>query len=160
MDNIKAHAIVIEPIDKLVLNPDNPNKHPPEQIEHLRKIIKYQGFRNPVIVSNRSGFLIAGHGRIEAAKLEGFTTVPVIYQDFENEASEYAHMVADNAIQMRSELDKSMINEKFVEFGPDFDADFLGIKNFVIEPFDSGFNPSEAAADKKHKVCPHCGEAL
>ena len=47
----------------LVQNPRNPNKHPQKQIELLAKIIKSQGWRAPITVSNRSGFIVRGHGR-------------------------------------------------------------------------------------------------
>ena len=68
---IRSKNIVITPIKKLVLNPKNNNKHPKEQIERLAQLIEFQGFRNPVVVSNRTGFVVAGHGRIEAAKKLG-----------------------------------------------------------------------------------------
>jgi ParB-like chromosome segregation protein Spo0J len=104
---IKSKEISIVDIDSLVLNPKNNNKHPKEQIDRLAKLIKYQGFRNPLIVSNRSGFVLAGHGRIEAAKLAGLKEVPVMFQDFENEAQEYAYLTSDNAIASWSVPDQN-----------------------------------------------------
>ena len=137
---IKAKDIQITPISKLVLNPKNNNKHPKEQIERLVKLIDFQGFRNPVIVSNRTGFVVAGHGRIEAAKKLGLNEVPVIYQDFDNEAQEYAYMTSDNAIASWAELDLGMVNSEMLDLGPEFDIDLLGIKDFVIEPIEK-FEP-------------------
>lgn len=61
------------------------------------------------------------------------THLPVMFQDFESEAHEYAHMTADNAVQQQSILDFKKINEKFPEFGPDFDIDNLGIKDFGMD---------------------------
>src|SRR5262245_5749664 len=58
-------------IEKLVTNPRNPNQHPQTQIALLAKVINHQGWRSPIVVSNRSGFIVAGHGRFEAAKLLG-----------------------------------------------------------------------------------------
>jgi len=58
-------------IEKLVGNPSNPNKHPQKQIELPDKIIKAQGWRNPIVVSKRSGFVVKGHGRLAAARLLG-----------------------------------------------------------------------------------------
>lgn len=133
---IKANAIKVVDIDSLVPNPKNNNKHPKEQIERLAKLIKYQGFRNPLVVSNRSGFVLCGHGRIEAAKLAGLKEVPVMFQDFDNEAQEYAYLTSDNAIASWSELDLSMVNTEMLDLGPDFDVDLLGIKDFVIEPIE------------------------
>ena len=94
--------------DALVGNPRNPNKHPKDQITALAKIIKRQGWRHPIVVSNRSGFVVKGHGRLLAAKELGVSAVPVDYQDYESEASEYADLMADNKIQEFSELDIKM----------------------------------------------------
>lgn len=137
---IKSKEISQVEIDSLVNNPKNNNKHPKEQIERLAKLIQYQGFRNPVVVSNRTGFVVAGHGRIEAAKKLGMKTVPVMYQDFENEAQEYAYLTSDNAIALWAELDLSAVNTEMLDLGPDFDVDLLGIKDFVIEPIEK-FEP-------------------
>ncbi len=129
--NIKSNSIEIVEIDSLVLNPKNNNKHPKEQIERLAKIIKYQGFRNPLVVSKRSGFVLAGHGRIEAAKLSGLKKVPVMFQDFESEAQEYAYMTSDNAIASWAEIDLTMINTELLELA-DFDIEMLGLKDFEV----------------------------
>ena len=137
---IKAKDIRLVDVDSLVPNPKNNNRHPKEQIERLAKLIKYQGFRNPLVVSNRSGFVLCGHGRIEAARLAGLKEVPVMYQDFENEAQEYAYLTSDNAIASWSELDLSAVNTEMLDLGPDFDIDLLGIKDFVIEPIEK-FEP-------------------
>lgn len=138
--DIKAKDIRLVDVDSLIPNPKNNNKHPKEQIERLAKLIKYQGFRNPLVVSNRSGFVLCGHGRIEAAKIAGLKEVPVMYQDFENEAQEYAYLTSDNAIASWSELDLSAVNTEMLDLGPDFDVDLLGIKDFVIEPIEK-FEP-------------------
>jgi DNA modification methylase len=137
---IKAKEITFVDIESLIPNPKNNNKHPKEQIERLSKLIKYQGFRNPLVVSNRSGFVLCGHGRIEAAKLAGMKKVPVMYQDFENEAQEYAYLTSDNAIASWAELDLSAVSTEMLDLGPDFDIDLLGIKDFVIEPIEK-FEP-------------------
>ena len=102
-----AHDKIVE-TDALVGNPRNPNKHPKEQVAALAKIIKRQGWRHPIVVSNRSGFVVKGHGRLMAAKELGATHVPVDYQDYESEASEYADLMADNKIQEFSELDAKL----------------------------------------------------
>lgn len=77
-------------IEEIIPNPRNPNKHPKKQIELLAKIIKAQGWRAPITVSNRSGFIVRGHARLEAAKLLGLTECPVDFQDYDNEAVEWA----------------------------------------------------------------------
>lgn len=136
--HVHIKDIQLVPISTLVPHPKNPNKHPPEQVARLAEIIEFQGWRYPVKVSNRSGFVTSGHGRIEAAKLKGWTDVPVSYQDYESEAQEYADVVSDNAIAEWSDLDLSSINTDIGDLGPDFDIDLLGIKDFVLEPADRG----------------------
>jgi DNA modification methylase len=151
---IQAKEIQVVDIDSLVLNPKNNNKHPKEQIERLAKLIQYQGFRNPVVVSKRTGFVLAGHGRIEAAKLAGLKEVPAMFQDFDNEAQEYAYLTSDNAIAAWAELDLSAVNTEMLDLGPDFDIDLLGIKDFVIEPIEK-FEPQsdeDAVPDVVHPI--------
>ena len=128
-----AHTELAD-IDLLVPNPKNPNKHPDNQIKLLAKIMAHQGWRSPVVVSNRSGFITKGHGRLMAARLNGWTQVPIDRQDYANEADEYADMVADNKIAELAETDMMMVNADAQNLGPDFDLELLGIPDFEIVP--------------------------
>ena len=130
---IKAEQIVLVEVDSIVVNPKNNNTHPREQIEHLKKIIRYSGFRNPLTISTRTGFLNCGEARLIAAKELEMKQVPVMFQEFDDEAQEYAHMTADNAVQQQSIIDFKKVNETFPDFGPDFNVDMLGIKNFTLD---------------------------
>lgn len=147
-------------IYELTPSPKNPNKHSPEQIERLAKILKYQGFRSPIVVSNQTGHIVVGHGRLEAAKLNEWSKVPVSYQDFEDWDQEYAHMVADNAVADWADLDLSSINAELENIGP-LDIDLLGIKDFEVEPLDRFEEPDEKSDPKDKeanlKTCPNCG---
>lgn len=125
------------PIEELKPHPKNRNTHPPEQIERLAKIISYQGWRHPIIVSKQSGFIVAGHGRLEAAKLLKLPIVPVHYQDFIDSDQEYAFLISDNAIALWAELDLSAIHKDLPELGLG-DLDFLGIQDFELEPDPEG----------------------
>lgn len=155
MKEPKIHVSGIEmvPTAKLVPNPKNPNVHPAEQIERLAQIIEFAGWRRPITVSRRSGFVTVGHGRLDAAKLRGWKTVPVSYQDYDNEAAEYQDMVADNAIDDWAEMDKAKINADVVEFGPEFDIDLLGIKDFTLEPTEK-FSPQADEDEVPDQVKP------
>lgn len=130
---IKSNDIVLVSTRDVKVNPKNRNKHSKEQIDRLVEIITYQGFRAPLLISNRTGLLVAGHGRLEAAKQLKLKEVPVMFQDFDDEAQEYAAMVSDNAIASWSELDLSGINLDIGDLGPDFNIDLLGIKNFTVD---------------------------
>jgi len=99
-EKIKIHCSHTELRDptSLVEHPRNYNTHPAEQIRLLAKIIKHQGWRNPITVSKRSGFVVKGHGRLAAAMLLKAEKVPVDIQEYKDEASEVADMIADNRI--------------------------------------------------------------
>lgn len=119
-------------VKKLKAHPKNRNTHPDEQITRLAKILAYQGWRYPVKVSKRSGFITSGHGRLLAAKSNKWKQVPVNYQDYESDEQEYADLQADNAIALWAELDLSGINTDLGDLGPDFDIDLLGLKDFEL----------------------------
>lgn len=116
----------LEPTESLVENPRNPNRHPDDQIVALAKIIRHQGWRNPIVVSKRSGFVIKGHGRLLAARLLELESVPVDFQDYENEAAEWADMIADNKIAELSNIDESGLNALLTELNGQIDLDLTG----------------------------------
>ena len=70
MKEIKIHCSHSEQVDivKLVEHPSNPNQHNERQIKLLARIIQAQGWRNPITVSKKSGYIVSGHGRLKAAK--------------------------------------------------------------------------------------------
>lgn len=163
---MKIHCLydALVPTHELKPHAKNHNIHPVEQIERLAKILEYQGWRYPIKVSKRSGFITSGHGRLEAAKLLKLPSVPVNFQDYESEEVEIADLHADNAIASWAELDLSGINADIGEFGPEFDIDLLGIKHFTIDVSEKE-EPEEQNKDpqtSKPKVtqCPNCGECF
>lgn len=102
-------------VSALVENPRNPNKHPDRQVELLAKIIKRQGWRHPVTVSNKSGFIVHGHGRIAAARVLKEKEIPVDFQDYETEAQEWEDLLADNKIAELAEIDDGLAAELLKE---------------------------------------------
>ena len=99
------------PIEALVPHPANPNTHPDAQIALLANIIKAQGWRNPIVVSDRSGYIIKGHARRLAALKLGLTEVPVDLQHYADEATEMADMIADNRIAELAEIDDALLKD-------------------------------------------------
>lgn len=134
---IKSEKIDIVDIESIIENPENNNRHSIEQLELLEKGIKYNGFRNPLIISKRSGFLIAGHARLQAAKNLGMKSVPVIYQDFQHDAEEYQYLTFDNESARWSQLDRHAVYNKLENLDFDLDSDLLGIQNFSFGKLDS-----------------------
>lgn len=155
---IRCSYTDVHPISELKLkfHPKNPNKHTDAQLERLASILQYQGARKAATISKRSNLITAGHGRILAAELAGWDSFPVDYQDYDSEEQEYADLVADNAVSDWSHINLKGINATIIDLGPDFNIDFLGIKDFVLEP---------AEKPKKEKKltlieCPHCHESF
>jgi hypothetical protein len=146
-------------LDLLVPNPRNANRHSDEQIKLLAKIMKHQGWRRPIVVSKRSGFVVAGHGRLMAAKLNGWTSAPVDRQDYATEADEYADMIADNKIAELAETDMEMVRQEMLNF-PDLDLDLLGFELVDVTQLNEIENTSEELneadfQDFQHR-CPKC----
>ena len=140
-----AHDELVDVVN-LIPNPRNPNKHGDKQVALLAKIIRHQGWRAPIVVSNRSGFIVAGHGRLEAAKLLNVQLVPVNRQDFATEADEWAHVIADNRIAELAETDDALLKELLAELDGKIDMDLSGFDAVELERvMDSiGENPVDA----------------
>lgn len=145
LDNLKVQLV---PIEELQLNPHNTNVHPPEQIERLAKVIKYQGWRWPIVATKEDKMIQAGEGRYLAAKHLGLKKVPVAFQEFIDDDQRRAFVTSDNAIASWAKLDYAKINEQIGEWSPDFDIDLLGIKDFSIDVPEIEM-PELATGDKK-----------
>lgn len=102
-------------VEKVVGNPRNPNKHPKKQVEMLAKIIKATGWRANITISRLSGFVVKGHGRLEAAIKAGCEKVPVEYQNYTSEAEEYADLTADNRLAELSDMNNTMLADILAE---------------------------------------------
>ena len=149
MDDIKIHCRYDELADPETLtpNPRNPNQHPKKQIELLAKIIKSQGWRAPVTVSNRSGFIVRGHGRLAAALLLG-CPVPVERQDYATEAEEWADLVADNRIAELASIDADEMAKLLDELNTlDFDMDLTGYSGKALDNLLADFRAVEVTDD-------------
>ena len=123
----------MEDIAALVPNPRNPNKHPDKQIAMLAKVIRHQGWRAPIVVSKRSGFIVSGHGRFEAAKLLQVQSVPVDYQEFATDADEWAHLVADNRLAELAEIDNDALKGLLEELDGKIELDLAGFDSDGLE---------------------------
>ena len=125
----------IIPTAKAIPNPQNPNKHPDKQINLLAEIIKQQGWRAPITISTRSGYIVRGHGRLMAARLLGSDSVPADYQHYDSDAAEKADMIADNRIAEFSDLD-DILSELLEQInGTDFDIELSGFDLDEIHKF-------------------------
>ena len=134
--------------DMLQLNPRNPNRHPDNQIKLLAKIIEKQGWRVPVIVSKRSDFIVSGHCRVQAALKLKDKLVPVVYQEFESEAEEWAHMIADNRIAELADMDNSALKDLLSEMDTGaLDMELTGYDGTVLENLMTQFHVDDPTAE-------------
>lgn len=115
-------------------DPKNRNKHSEQQIELFCKLLKTYGMRWPILVSERTGVIKAGEGRLLAALKLKMPQVLVSYQEFDNDEIEYGFGISDNAIAAWAELDLSAINTDIIDLGPGFDIELLGMQDFSIDP--------------------------
>jgi DNA modification methylase len=96
------------PIQTLRPNPRNARTHSRKQLRQIAASLRKFGFLNPVLVDD-ADVILAGHGRVEAAKLEGLAQVPVIRFDHLTEAQKRAYVIADNKIAERAGWDREIL---------------------------------------------------
>lgn len=94
--------------DKLIPYVNNARTHSPEQIMKLRSSLREFGFVNPVII-DRDFNVLAGHGRIQAAKAENIPEVPCVFADHLTEAQKKAYILADNRMALDAGWDEELL---------------------------------------------------
>lgn len=114
-------------VSKLIPYVNNARTHSAEQVMKLRSSLREFGFINPVII-DREYNVIAGHGRIMAAKEEGITEVPCVFVDYLTEAQKKAYILADNRMAMDAGWDEELLR---IEIESLKDMDFnVGLTGF------------------------------
>lgn len=155
-------------INELIPYARNSRTHSDEQIAQVASSIKEFGFTNPVIIDEDNG-IIAGHGRVMAAKLLSFDDVPCIQVTGWSEAQKKAYVIADNKLALNSGWDQSMLKIELQELeGMDFDLSLTGFNfdelgDLLVEDEEMEFEP--ATEEEQGKLdelepkmvnCPHC----
>jgi hypothetical protein len=104
----------------------NSRTHSDEQITQIAASIKEFGFLNPVIVDGENG-IIAGHGRVMAAKKLGMTELPAVEASHLTDAQRRAYIIADNKLALNAGWDDEMLRVEFDELAAvGFDLDLTG----------------------------------
>ena len=120
------------PIGKLIPYVNNARTHSKEQITKLRSSLREFGFVNPVII-DREFNVIAGHGRILAAKEENIEQVPCVFVDYLTEAQKKAYILADNRFALDAGWDEEMLRVEMEALqGMDFDVSLTGFDESEI----------------------------
>lgn len=114
------------PVEKLIPYINNARTHSDEQIKKLRSSLREFGFINPVII-DRDFNVIAGHGRILAAKAENISEVPCVFVDYLNDAQKKAYILADNRMAMDAGWDEELLKIEIESLqAEDFDLSLTG----------------------------------
>lgn len=134
-------------INKLVPYANNARTHNKEQILKLRSSLREFGFVNPVIIDRKYNVL-AGHGRIMAAKEEGIAEVPCVYADHLTEAQKKAYILADNRMALDAGWDEELLSvemQELQELG--FDLSMTGFDEKELTDLLSADADGEAKED-------------
>lgn len=145
------HAISIklpEPkliaIDKLHAAPRNARTHSRKQLRQIAESIRVFGFTNPVLVDG-AGQVIAGHGRLAAARMLGLAKVPTLRVDWLTSEQQRAYVIADNRIAEKAGWDRELLALELGDLGTlDFDLTLTGFDLREIELIiDAGDTPCD-----------------
>jgi len=140
MENIK--------INKLKPHPQNARTHSKKQIRQIAQSIETFGFTNPVLIDGKNNIL-AGHGRVEAAKLAKLAEVPCVRITHLTPAQKRAYILADNRLAELSGWDEGLLQVELEEINH-LDCDFdLTLTGFETPEIDNLLQPDSASAPEK-----------
>jgi DNA modification methylase len=122
-------------IDTLRLDPSNPRQHSQKQIRQIAESITVFGFIVPILI-DRDGKIIAGHGRVLAARALGMTKVPTVCLDHLTPAQARVFMIADNKLTENAAWDDQLLAQQFKDLsllGLDFSLEVTGFEMGEID---------------------------
>lgn len=122
-------------IDELIPYINNSRTHSADQVQQIASSIKEFGWTNPLLLDGENG-IIAGHGRLQAARLLGEKEVPTIQLDGLTEMQKKAYIIADNKLALNAGWDNELLGIEITdlkEFG--FDIDLLGFNEEELKAF-------------------------
>ena len=146
------YQYTVKPIGDLIPYVNNSRTHSDEQITQLASSMKEFGFTNPVLVDEQYG-LIAGHGRVLAAKRLGLEEIPAIIVDGLTDAQKKALVIADNQLALNADWDIDKLKLEVETLGElDFDLDLLGfdddfLKDLMADPIEEGKTDEDAVPE-------------
>jgi DNA modification methylase len=152
MNESKFPSIKTAQVADLIPYARNSRTHSDEQITQIAASIKEFGFLNPVIVDGENG-IIAGHGRVMAAKKLGMTELPAVEASHLTDAQRRAYIIADNKLALNAGWDDEMLRVEFAELTEDgFDLDLTGfsldeIGALQIEEIPPGLTDEDAVPE-------------
>jgi len=143
-----AQRIELWPIDKLIPFARNPRTHSEAQVTQIAASIAEFGFNNPILVDTKAG-IIAGHGRLLAARKLQFTEVPVIVLDHLTDAQKRAYVIADNQLALNAGWDESLLAAELAALQQeDFNLGLIGFEDEELARLLAGQDAGEGQTDE------------
>jgi ParB-like chromosome segregation protein Spo0J len=149
--NQRRLSVVYQDIDVLKPRTTNPRTHSKKQIAQIANAIRRYGFTNPVLVDDANG-IIAGHGRVQAAKVVGLDQVPTVRLSDLTEAEIRAYVIADNRLAENAGWDRGLLGlelQYLTELEIDFDVTVTGFElpeiDLLIGELSLAANDNDAA---------------
>jgi ParB-like chromosome segregation protein Spo0J len=163
-----AEQIERRPLADLIPYARNARTHSDAQVAQIAGSIREFGFTNPVLIDTEGG-IIAGHGRVLAARQLGMEAVPCIVLSHLNDVQRRAYIIADNRLAENAGWDDAMLGLELSALNLDdydlgllgFDADELSALLNGPPNFEPGSEDDQGKLDElapKIVTCPHCGE--
>lgn len=153
--------VVELPTAELVEYENNAKLHPHEQVDQIANSIQEFGFNSPILAwHNNEGEpeIVAGHGRLMAAKKLGMEKLPVVFLDHMSEEQRRAYILVDNKLTMNSDFDYELLTNE-LDMVTSIDMEDFGFVDMV--EFDFGdMELSEETYEEPEKElyrCPQCG---
>ena len=132
MDTSKFEQV---PVDKLVPYARNARTHSKQQIAQLRASIREFGFVSPAVIDSDYNILV-GHGRVQAAREEGYKTIPCVFAKNLTEAQKRAYILADNQLALNAGWDEDMLSVELEDLKNDnFDLSLLGFDDTDLDKY-------------------------
>jgi DNA modification methylase len=129
-ERVRGRQLISVKIGELKANPTNPRKHSRQQVRAIATSLDAFGFNAPILI-DRDKNVIAGHGRLEAAKLLGYSHVPAISLEHLDPQRARAYMLADNKLTDRSQWDDGKLAvhlKELSELALDFEIEATGFE--------------------------------
>ena len=128
-----ANRIEIWPVDRLVPYARNARTHSPEQVAQIAASIVEFGFNAPILVDSHAG-IIAGHGRMLAARKLGLAEVPVVVLDHLSDTQRRAYILADNKLAENAGWDEKVLAAELADLERDgLDLKVVGFSDQELE---------------------------
>jgi ParB-like chromosome segregation protein Spo0J len=164
---VSVYPYKARPVSELIPYARNARTHSDGQVAQIAASIREFGFINPVIIDGQGG-IVAGHGRVMAARKLGLVEVPTLEVSHLTDAQRKAYILADNKLALNAGWDVDLLKVELTELGDaKFDLELTGFSigelsaMFDDVNFAPGTEGDQGRLDQlapKMVQCPHCGD--